>query len=613
MTAVSEVTPRVTSGPQWARRYPPLFAVSVAMVIALAVLPSSLNIPQANPAQTLEYAPVPPDDEAPPPNQSGNLSSLGLAGSSSLEAGASTTVPEELDELLNPDDDGPGGKGDPTSARCVDGKQTEDPLSPPCVANFEGDNFGETYQGVDEQEIRVLFYLEGFIRYTACSGGNEETPDGTYFDLSKPEDPANPDHCIVRMLRGWQKFFNSRYQTYGRQVNFWAYYATGGLHPSGASRKADAADNYKTVDPFAVMSYARENSDAYLESMANRGVLNFGAFVGREEAFFRRYAKLIWGFYPSLEQQAAIFNSFVCSKVVKQPVSFSGSPAQNGQKRVLGLWRTDDKDRPELLKFRDLVRQGIENCGGVFAAEQTFPSSQYVQDNSTTPEYAAIAAAEFQDKGVTTIIWPGGLETNLSKQSGAWRPEIVAAGDLFLDGNSEGQYQESSFWQNAWILTNVVYHPNFEDSYCYLAYTSVDPSVPRSDLEAVGCELYSDIRQLFTGIQLAGPRLGPTSIDKGFRAIKPYTSENAKEPSCFYSPGDYTCTKDATLEYWDPAGDSPNNDRAGCWRMHQEGKRFLANTFPESNVNVPAKDPAKEFCNGFNGGGLINPNPPSAT
>ena len=69
---------------QWARRYPPLLSIIVALVIVFAVLPSSLNLPQTNPTQTLEYAPVPPDKKNDTPPQ-GNLASLGLAGSQSLE------------------------------------------------------------------------------------------------------------------------------------------------------------------------------------------------------------------------------------------------------------------------------------------------------------------------------------------------------------------------------------------------------------------------------------------------------------------------------------------------------------------------------------------------
>ena len=75
--------PARTSSPDWARKYPPLLALAVALLIAIAVLPSSLNLPQTNPTQTLEYAPVPPDDSNTAPPQ-GNLSALGLGSSSGL-------------------------------------------------------------------------------------------------------------------------------------------------------------------------------------------------------------------------------------------------------------------------------------------------------------------------------------------------------------------------------------------------------------------------------------------------------------------------------------------------------------------------------------------------
>ena len=54
---------------RWAHRYPPLLTLVVAGLIALLVLPSSLNLPNTNPSQTLEYAPVPPTaTRHPPPN-----------------------------------------------------------------------------------------------------------------------------------------------------------------------------------------------------------------------------------------------------------------------------------------------------------------------------------------------------------------------------------------------------------------------------------------------------------------------------------------------------------------------------------------------------------------
>src|SRR5688500_1174590 len=115
------------------------------MLGLLAVLPSALNIPQSNPAETLEYAPVPPEDQNQPPPAAGNFSSLGLGSSSGIAAGASPDA-----EL--PGGGEVGGRAVKTAGtkRCVGSppRQTEDPLSPPCVAHFEGDNGGATYQGV---------------------------------------------------------------------------------------------------------------------------------------------------------------------------------------------------------------------------------------------------------------------------------------------------------------------------------------------------------------------------------------------------------------------------------------------------------------------------------
>src|SRR5687767_12663723 len=134
------------------RRYPPLVWVVCALLLGLAVLPSSLNLPQSNPTQTLEFAPVPPEDDDAPPSVTGNLSSLGLGSSASTGSAPG-------DGGLAPPAEGVSAVGrSPSTKRCVGRppRQTEDPLSPPCVAHFSGDNFGATYQGVTANEITVL-------------------------------------------------------------------------------------------------------------------------------------------------------------------------------------------------------------------------------------------------------------------------------------------------------------------------------------------------------------------------------------------------------------------------------------------------------------------------
>src|SRR5207244_2206863 len=48
-------------------------------------------------------------------------------------------------------------------------RQTEDPLSPPCVPSFHGANGGATAAGVSATEIRVIAYLDG--RRSIANGG----------------------------------------------------------------------------------------------------------------------------------------------------------------------------------------------------------------------------------------------------------------------------------------------------------------------------------------------------------------------------------------------------------------------------------------------------------
>jgi hypothetical protein len=605
-------------GSTWAKKYPPLAAMGVAALIAIAVLPSALNLPQANPSETLEYAPVPPSDEDPPPPQSGNLSSLGLAASPALteapigEGPGPGPAPQAAAELPPPAAALPDAVKTPRTKKCVNTpsgpRQTEDPLSPPCVASFTGENFSATYQGVSKEEVAVLFYFDGFINDLGTSRGQEERPDGKYFDLMQP--PDEDEHVFLRMLRGWQRYFNDRFQTYDRFVHFYVYY---GPSPTPESRRADAADNYAKLKPFAVISYARENADDYLDGMAKRGVLNFASFVGRPASFFQRYPKLIWGYLPSIEQQARQFSSFVCQKVVPHPVSFSGNGGAlgNGNPRKLGLIATSDQDHPELELLRDAVVREIQACGGQFVIEKSFPRAGYAQDSATPPGYAAENMAAFQQAGVTTIIWPGGLETNHSKAANAinYRPEIVLAGDRLIESRDNSLFQEKSVWDHAWVVSNVTLVGRPDGEVCFQAHREADPDAVRSDVINYACEFYNDAFQLFTGIQVAGPRLGPTSVDRGFHAIPRIASKDPRVPACFYEAEDYTCVKDATAMHWDSTGRSPGSTQNGCWRMVEGGKRRIAGTWPAGDVMAQSRP--DDVCNNYETGFLIDPNPPS--
>ncbi|GAC1595741.1 MAG: hypothetical protein NVS3B21_19020 [Acidimicrobiales bacterium] len=611
MSAVVEMAPAKS---EWSRRYPPLVSVAVALLIAILVLPSALNIPQSNPTQTQEYAPVPPDDQKKPPMK-GNNASFGLGNDATISdsgtggggpgGGGLPPAPPPGTQLGLP----PGIAGaplpgkSPTTKQCVRDpkgvlRQSDDPLSPPCVADFRGDNFGATYQGVTAQEVRLLVYLQGNITYVnTCSTPNEQAGSGVYYDLAVP--PTGHEDCYITGLRTMQTYFNQRYQTYGRFVHMYAYYSPEARAPD--VRRADAADNYSKIKPFAVISYGQTYEDDYLKAMAQYHVLNFGSFNGRNAKFFNEFPKLIWGYAPSVEQQAANYGSFVCQKMANKPTSFSDAQ-MNGKPRKYGLIYSTDAGHPELRQFKDLVKAKVTQCGVEFASTGTFPiTGRAVSTQGPTDSYAQTNMAQFKSAGVTSIIWAGGVETKMSQAAQAinYYPEWVLAGDGGLaDGAGTNGFQNAQEWSHAWVVTYEPYVPKLSEEVCYQAFKSVDPNATDSDTDAGGCGFYDQLRQVFTGIQVAGPRLGPTSVDAGYHAIPPQESLDPRVPACFYDTGDYSCIKDGAAQWWDPAGTPPGGSRpTGCWKASDHGRRYLTDKWPVGDVlNLKKPD---DKCSGF--------------
>lgn len=596
---------------RWTRQYPPILSLFGALLIAVAVLPSSLNVPQTPPTQTLEFAPVPPEDQEDPPPPQGNFDDLGLGSTQSLsgdgaaggDEGGTTTIP-----LGAPPP--PSKSENPSNTRCVGNppRQTENPLSPPCVAFFEGDNFGTTYQGVTGDEIRILIYVDGNIAETGGAGGREPRPTLEYFDLFEPPD-EDGEHSMIRAFRVWQQYFNDRFQLYGRRAHFYMYFT--GFDHEPKNRRADAADNFLKIEPFAVLSHdVNDNEDVYLEAMAAKGVLNFGSFSGRTKEFFEEYAKLIWGYSPSIEQQVASYLDYVCKKVIPEPAVLSGNLGQNGEPRKIGVIHTSDPNYAGLLLVAREVKKGIEECGGEIAATGTYDHCCYFQDNSATPQYAQTQMAEFQQKGISTILYLGGIEGYYGEaaQNLGYAPEWVVLGLGNLDGNNPVRLAgySSVFDGRAVVVTPETHQPALNQQVCYQAFRTVDTSYPDADL-GFHCQTYTNLFQLFVGIQVAGPRLGPTSIDKGFHAIPAVRSEDPRIPACFYLPGDYTCVKDAQAKIWDAGGQAPGDSRPGCWRSIEGGKRYLANDWPTGNID--AQITGEEPCDGHSETALLHTSP----
>lgn len=599
------------AGTNRARRHLPLASTLPAMAALLIVLPSALQVPQANPTQTIEFAPIPPDeDEPPPPDDNGDITSLGLGSSS---AGPAAPAGPGGGGVLTPPPPAPTGLGErPITKRCVGEppRQTEDPLAPPCVAHFEGDNGGATHRGVNTDEIRIIIPID------PAGGSSDANQAGEYVDLSKPEEDTS---SLYRPgLRALVRYFNQRFQTYDRTVHAWVYYNTRGADdaPSPETRRADATANLADVDPFAVLTsqFLTGGEQDYIETVAGRDVLSFGSSKGpARSAIFDRFPALVWSYNPTVKTVADRFSEFVCQRVIPFPVVASGNGEDLGRQRRLGLLATTDANYPNLVELAALVREQVEACGGEFAETGTFPTAdRFWQYNSDDPAalYATSNMARFEAADVTTVIWPGGFETDQSRaaQQAGYLPEWIVAGDGLTDSAVPAHQQGQQAWAHATVVTYNIRTDSAPDPstreyendphfMCPRAILEGDPSAsPTHIANTCNTSAYEDLRQLFTGIQVAGPTLSPDSIDRGFHAIPALPSTSPYQPSCFYDPGDYTCVKDAMVQWWWPGNGQEGYANDGCYRMVDGGRRWL--TWQAANLDAgrTADDP----CNRFN-------------
>lgn len=609
-----------TKSSDWARRYPPLLTMLVALALAVVVLPSSLNLPQTNPTQTLEFAPVPPDDEN-DDDQQGNTSALG--------AGDSSTI---ADEGLGDDGQGPppppvddGGQEIDDGTECVGDppRQTLDPLAPPCVPYWEkgADNGGATYVGVTANEVRVLLAVDGGITYTNASDqSNRGSPTNKIYDLAESGEQCraknNGDggctHLVTEGFRVWQKYFNDRFQTYGRTVHFFVSFSEG-TQATPERRRAEAALHLKEVDPFAVVSFLSEGAeDDYLRAMARKGVLNFGSFGLRDADFFNTFPGLIWSYLPSIEQYSASYINYVCRQVVgdgNRTANLAGGPLA-GQPRKLGMISTNNRFQQGLVKLAALVKQGVADCGGQIVDYIEFENCCLARDNGDPPDEEQQQMARFQSQGITTILWPGGGNGNYAQSAMAldYQPEwIVAGGDGFQDNPNYLFYSQGqqAYDMRAVAISPHTLEPPLDQQLCYQVFREIDEDYSRADLGYV-CEYYKNLFQLFTGIQVAGPYLGPSQVNKGFHAIpqKP-SSTDPRVPACFYLPGDYTCVKDTVPMIYDANGQVTGTSTPGCYRVINNGRRYLPGDWPSQQVaeDFRPNDP----CTGYSESVRWNP------
>ena len=549
----------MTTRPRFAnglRRYPALGFLAVAALLA-SLLPSALRVPLSGPSASAELAPVPGKSDS----AQGDLSALGQTSTGGLGAGGGTGAvgrggpggPGGADgtvELPLPPD---GSGRNLRNKRCVGNRprQTEDPLSPPCVAFFRGDNGGATAKGVTRDEIRVVLWSN-------CNS------DGSFTTTEVNDIAGDPYGALAR-------YFNERFQTYERRVRVIRAEGTTGQI---CNRTAFLQRLAEQVDPFYVVPLPPDFHSSAPEA-ARLGMMFSMSTPAR--ALTEAHAPLVVGYGHDLEDWAANIVEATCSRLAGRPARFAGDVTMHGRTRSFALDYDvyGDPDRRGEQLIRDGIRRQCGSDAGEVVACRCHSTSEF---------------ARLRTSGVTTVVVArvGVSAVTLMAQAEAsgWFPEWFLATPHDVGNNRLFRQMPPAQASNSFGLMTQRRLGAPAGQYHQKAMAEGGCS---SCNASTAFFAYEQFLLLFTGIQAAGPRLTPATFDRGLRALPARQSRDPFAPSAYFAPGNHTFLKDFAFAWWDPTGLPPGGSTPGCWRLVEDGLRYRA----EDWRNRPGDDGIK--------------------
>ena len=519
--------------------------LGIAVAVLAVLLPLLLNAATAAPPTAAEFSPNASQViKKAPPGQAAAVNGTGEG-----KAPGKGTGPGK----------GPGGGGGskPTPAptgptvpasllkKCVGPpplRQIEDPQSPPCIAYWQGDNGGATAKGVTRDSIYVAI----------------PTPKG-----------------FSKEYEALRKFFNDRFQFYGRKLVFQYCKPNAGDDSNGSGDQngqvqdaaVAAAGCGDGIPPFASNYYQFDNGRYFNQQMACRyKTVMVASYTPFDESYMKTCQPYLFQYTMASEQMFDQMGEWACARLAGHPARFGAGTTKSGASlpattRKFGIFLApfyhDDPVAGEGSLRKMKAR--LKACGAEAAITLINPVAETNAGQSLDPVSASNAIAQMRDADVTSIfclcgVFPFGALTRAAASS-SYSPEWLGSTYGILD-DYNGLLLSAAPTAQLQHLFGVSFLPRHVKPLLEPYNAGIqegDPSVAARTSNGDFTnftQLYRPLLLLASGIQMAGPHLTAETFQQGLLKTtfpNPVTPLNAGDVG-MESEG-WSFTRDGT-EWW---------------------------------------------------------------